>query len=52
LLALAFGKSIGNVFDPRALFHLLVSVVLVIFSAITVRRSRVSEHLTYSRETD
>jgi hypothetical protein len=38
-LALAFGKSIGNVLDPRALFHFLVSIALVVFSAITIQRS-------------
>lgn len=37
LVAFAFGKSIGNVLDPRALMHLVVSIVLVIFGAITLR---------------
>jgi hypothetical protein len=37
LVAFAFGKSIGNVLDPRALMHMTVSVVLVIFCAITLR---------------
>jgi hypothetical protein len=40
LLALGFGKSIGNLLDPRALSHALISVVLVIFSVITLRRAR------------
>ncbi len=38
LLAFAFGKSIGNVVDPRAMFHLLVAMILVIFSLVTLRR--------------
>jgi hypothetical protein len=36
LVALAFGVSIGNVFDPRPLMHVMVSIVLVIFSARTI----------------
>jgi hypothetical protein len=40
LLALGFGKSIGNMLDPRPLSHALISFVLVIFSALTLRRCR------------
>jgi hypothetical protein len=35
--AFAFGVSIGNVLDPRPLFHIVVSVVLVFFSVRTLR---------------
>jgi hypothetical protein len=35
--AFAFGVSIGNVLDPRALFHMVVSAVLVLFSLRTLR---------------
>jgi hypothetical protein len=38
LVALGFGKSIGNVLDPRVVSHVLISVVLVIFSGLTLRR--------------
>jgi uncharacterized membrane protein YbjE (DUF340 family) len=38
LLALAFGKSIGNLEDPRAVFHALVSLILLIFSVGTLLR--------------
>jgi hypothetical protein len=37
LLALGFGKSIGNLLDPRAVGHAMIAVVLVIFSVITLR---------------
>jgi membrane protein DedA with SNARE-associated domain len=37
LVAFAFGKSIGNVLDPLALIHMVVSIVLVIFGAMTLR---------------
>ena len=37
LLALAFGISIGNLLDPRALMHFVVSVVLVSFGLVTLR---------------
>lgn len=36
LVAFGFGKSIGNIFDPRALVHMVISIVLVIFSAFTL----------------
>ncbi|MBV9266172.1 MAG: hypothetical protein JO061_08400 [Acidobacteriaceae bacterium] len=39
LMALAFGMSIHNIFDPRALFHFLVSWVLVFFGPATIRTS-------------
>jgi hypothetical protein len=37
-VAFAFGKSIGNILDPRPLGHVTISIVLVIFSGITLRR--------------
>ncbi|HEY3939619.1 MAG TPA: hypothetical protein VGL97_19455 [Bryobacteraceae bacterium] len=40
LLALAFGKSIGNMMDPRVLGNLLIAVVLVFFSGATFRMAR------------
>jgi hypothetical protein len=39
LLAVAFGISIHSLFDPRALGHTIISLVLVVFSAITISRS-------------
>ena len=36
LLAFAFGRSIGNTFDPRAMSHLIVSLVLAGFSVRTL----------------
>jgi hypothetical protein len=39
VLAFTFGKSIGNLLDPRPLSHVIISIVLVIFSAITLMRS-------------
>ena len=41
LLAMAFGKSIGNMLDPRALGHAVIAEVLVAFSLVTLRRIRV-----------
>jgi peptidoglycan/LPS O-acetylase OafA/YrhL len=38
LVAFGFGKSIGNVLDPRPLGHVIISIVLVIFSTATVWR--------------
>jgi hypothetical protein len=37
-VALCFGKSIGNLGDPRVLSHALISGILVIFSALTYWR--------------
>jgi|SRR5215469_14517756 len=37
-LAFAFGKSIGNVLDPRPLSHVIISLVLVVLSAATLGR--------------
>jgi len=37
-VAFAFGKSIGNILDPRPLGHVIISIALVIFSAITLWR--------------
>ena len=39
LVAFAFGVSMHNVRDPRPLGHVAISIILVIFSAITLRRS-------------
>jgi hypothetical protein len=45
LVAFAFGASIHNVLDPRPLSHVVISVVLVIFSGITLwRRSTTKLH--------
>lgn len=38
LVALGFGVSIRNVLDPRPLGHVVISIVLVIFSGITLWR--------------
>jgi Na+/H+-dicarboxylate symporter len=38
LVAFAFGVSIGNVLDPRPLGHVIISLVLVVFSAATLWR--------------
>lgn len=38
VIAFSFGISIGNVFDPRPLGHVLISIGLVIFSALTLRK--------------
>jgi len=39
VLALAFGKSIGNLLDPRVVDHAGISAALVIFGLLTLRRS-------------
>jgi hypothetical protein len=39
IVALSFGISIGNVLDPRPLGHVIISIVLVIFSALTLHKS-------------
>jgi hypothetical protein len=39
VLALAFGQSIGNLLDPRALGHAIIASVLVVFGGITLRRA-------------
>jgi len=39
MVALAFGKSIGNMLDPRAVTHAAISVLLVIFSGVTIRQA-------------
>ena len=36
-VAFAFGKSIGDVLDPRPLGHVIISTILVAFSATTLR---------------
>ena len=43
LVAFSFGVSIHNVLDPRALGHVIISIVLVIFSAITFWRKPAGE---------
>lgn len=44
MLALAFGKSINNLLDVRALVHFVDSVVLVCFGILTLRNSSRTEH--------
>jgi len=39
LVAFAFGLSIHNVLDPRPLGHVVISIALVIFGAISFLRS-------------
>jgi len=39
LVTFGFGKSIGNIFDPRPLGHVIISMVLVIFGLITITRA-------------
>lgn len=43
LIAFAFGKSIGNIFDPRPFIHVIVSVVLVIFCIRTLQHATVTK---------
>ena len=38
-LAFTFGESIHNLLDPRPLSHVIISIVLVIFSAMTLWHS-------------
>ena len=50
-VALAFGKSIGNLLDPRALGHAITATVLAIFGALTLRRGfRAKRHVHQSVE--
>jgi uncharacterized membrane protein YbjE (DUF340 family) len=49
LLALAFGKSIGNMFDPRVVGNVIIAVVLVIFAGLTLRRSSHGQSYRESR---
>jgi hypothetical protein len=44
LVAFGFGMSIGNVLDPRPLSHVVISMVLVVFSVITLWRKTNEEH--------
>lgn len=39
LTALAFGRSIGNLLDPRVMGHVVISSVLVIFGLLTLSRA-------------
>ncbi len=43
LVALAFGKSIGNLLDPRVMGHVVFSSALVIFGLLTLSRVSTSE---------
>lgn len=45
LVTFAFGKSIGNLLDPRPLSYMVISLVLVIFSAVTLGRTRGEEQV-------
>lgn len=45
LVTFAFGKSIGNLLDPRPLSHMVISLVLVIFSAVTLGRTHGEEQV-------
>ena len=38
VLALSFGVSIGNIFDPRADLHALAAFILAVFSFLTASR--------------
>ena len=40
ILALLFGKSIGNMLDPRVVVNAAVAAFLVAFSAATLRHKR------------
>ena len=51
LVAFGFGKSIGNVLDPRPLGHVIISIVLVIFSTATVWRKSGEERSPVSAQT-
>lgn len=44
LVTFAFGKSIGNLLDPRPLGHMVISLVLVLFSVLTLGRTPAKEH--------
>ena len=39
LVTFGFGRSIGNVFDARVLGHVVISIILVIFSGVTLWHS-------------
>lgn len=45
LVTFGFGKSIGNLLDPRPLSHIVISLVLVIFSAVTLAHARGQEQV-------
>jgi hypothetical protein len=40
LVAIGFGASVGNVFDPRALYHTIAGAVLAAFSIRTATARR------------
>ena len=43
LVALGFGKSIGNLWDPRVVSNVVIGMVLVAFSIMTLRRSPITK---------
>ena len=49
LMALAFGQSIGNLLDPRAMGHFIISLALVCFSARTLLGASGSQAASLSR---
>ena len=48
VLAFTFGKSIHNLLDPRPLSHVIISIILVIFSAMTLWHSPSSKQANAS----
>ena len=50
LNALAFGKSIGNLLDPRVAGHVVISSVLVVFGILTLRGSSARSAAAPNRE--
>ena len=48
LVAFCFGRSIGNLLDPRPLSHMIISAVLVIFGLVTLLRAPVAGRVTAS----
>lgn len=43
LVTVGFGVSIHNMFDPRPLSHFVISIILVVFSGITIWRKSPGE---------
>lgn len=50
VVAFGFGMSIGNVFDPRPLSHVIISIALVIFSALTLWRPPEHRAATFRKD--
>ncbi|PYU12574.1 MAG: hypothetical protein DMG37_13000, partial [Acidobacteria bacterium] len=48
VLAFTFGKSIHNLLDPRPLSHVIIAIILVIFSAMTLWHSPSSKQANAS----